>query len=155
MHAVGKPRWKRSTKREAAVYRKVRACVRACSLGTINERIACASSPRSEGRSSSAPPLWKTVEARVVVYLYHACVHRLHRCTHVPRLQGVARFTKCLPDPSRPPTGDVCNYSNLPCHFSNSNLVKLCRNAYITSTFSNSINFKGQVSVKFKRFKNI
>lgn len=37
----------------------VRACVRACSLGTINERIACASSRTSGGRSSSAPPLWR------------------------------------------------------------------------------------------------
>ena len=52
---------KRSTKREAAIYREqsacVRACVRACNVRTINDGIACVTSRTSEGCSSSTPPL--------------------------------------------------------------------------------------------------
>ena len=75
-------------------------CVRACNVGTINDGIACVTSRTSAGRSSSAPPLENSGGTRRVVYLRHACVHRLHRCTHVPcrglRVVG-AWFTKCLP----------------------------------------------------------
>lgn len=90
---------------------KQTACVRACNLGTINERIACA----SEGRSSSAPPLWRHASSSTCD---HACVHRLHRCTHVPNMRGWLRrcvIYKVFTPPSPPTkTGDVSNYSNLP-----------------------------------------
>lgn len=56
---------------------KQTACVRATWVQlTRGSRVRT-----SEGRSSSAPPLWRHASSSTCD---HACVHRLHRCTHVP-----------------------------------------------------------------------